>query len=256
MTPLLEIRHLTLRRGDRVLCRNLELSVEAGQAWGVLGPNGAGKSTLLEVLAGLLEPDAGRVQCLGRPLARWRRRDLARVTGVLFQQEEALLATTLFEAVLAGRHPHLGAWGWEGPEDLDIARKALEALDLEALAERDPATLSGGERQRMEIATLLAQDPRLALLDEPTNHLDPGHQTAVLRLLRRRFRSRDRALVMVLHDINLARAFCDRLLLLRGDGSWRAGPVAETGTPEQLSWLYGCPVRDCAEREGGCLTFL
>jgi iron complex transport system ATP-binding protein len=120
------------------------------------------------------------------------------------------------------------------------------------LAERDPGTLSGGERQRMEIAVLLAQSPRLALVDEPTNHLDPGQQVQMLHLLKTRFTTDGRALVMVLHDINLALAFCDRLLLIRGDGDWRAGPASETGTPETLSWLYDHPVRQAEN----CLSFL
>ena len=255
-TALLELEKVDLARGGRLLCRELTLTVEAGECWGVLGPNGAGKSTLLQTMAGLEKPAGGLLRYRGRPLGQWKRRELARELGMLFQLDEGGFTTTLFETVLTGRHPHLGTFGWETAADLEIAWRAVCDLGLEALARRDPATLSGGERQRMEIAVLLAQQPRLALLDEPANHLDPGHQVGILELLRRRFSRPGHAQVMVLHDINLALAFCHRLLLLRGDGHWRAGSVEEMGTPEQLSWLYGCPVRPCAELKDRCLSFL
>jgi len=254
--PLLQLREVELARGGRTLCRELSLKVESGECWGVLGPNGAGKSTLLQTLAGLEPPAAGRILYRERPLAQWRRKELARELGMLFQLDEGGFTTTLFETVLTGRHPHLGTFGWETAADLRIAWQAIGELGLEALARRDPATLSGGERQRMEIAVLLAQQPRLALLDEPTNHLDPGHQVEILKRLRHHFARSGRALVMVLHDINLARVFCDHLLLLRGDGRWRAGEVAKMGAPEPLSWLYDWPVRTVGEEPESCLTFL
>ncbi len=253
--PLLEIQGLTLRRGGRTLCRDLDLSVETGSRWGILGPNGAGKTTLLHTLAGLIPAAAGRVLCRGRPLHAWPRRALARELGLLFQQETPALTTTVFEAVLGGRHPHLDGWGWETRDDLETAWRALSEMGLEPLARRDPQTLSGGERQRMEIAALLAQAPTVALLDEPINHLDPAHQAEVLEGLRRHFGEAPRAMVLVLHDVNLALTFCDRLLLLRGDGRWRAGAVEALGTAAQLSWVYGCEVRPCDEVAAPCFRF-
>ncbi len=253
---LLVLEQVQLRRGTRLLCKGLELAISPGECWGILGPNGAGKSTLLQAMAGLEPVAAGRIFFDGRELAEWQRRTLARELGLLFQLDEENLTSTLFETVLGGRHPHLGTFGWETARDLEIAREAVRMVGLEALAGRSPHTLSGGERQRMEIAALLAQSPRLALLDEPTNHLDPGQQVAMLKLLKQRFTSQGRAMVVVLHDLNLALAFCERLLLLRGDGNWRAGSRQNTGTPEQFSWLYRHPVRRCSELEEECLSFL
>jgi len=243
MSALLQLDALTLRRGERLLCRALELTVEPGQCWGILGPNGAGKSTLLFTLGGLRPAQGGEIRFLGRPLSQWRRRALARHLGLLFQQRETALTGRVLETALSGRHPHLGTLGWVGPEDLRLAHEALETLGLAELAERDAATLSGGEQQRLELAVLLTQGPRLALLDEPTNHLDPNQAIQMLELVRRHFSNGRRSAIMVLHDVNLALRFCDRLLLMAGDGQWRAGPTAKLATEENLSWLYGHPVR-------------
>ncbi len=253
---LLRARSLSLTRGGRRLCSELDLDIEAGSCWGILGPNGAGKSTLLHTLAGLERPEEGEVSCCARPVQAWKRRELARELGVLFQLEESGLSSTVFETVLSGRHPHLGSFGWETAGDLAIAQEAIQLTGLSGMEKRDSSTLSGGERQRMEIAALLAQRPRLALLDEPTNHLDPGHQLDMLRLLRERFAAPSRGLVMVLHDINLALRFCDHLLLLKGDGSWKKGRTRRIGTGENLSWLFQHPVTRCAEGRVPCFSFL
>ena len=250
----LAARDLALAPGGRVLVEGLDLTIEAGQCWGVLGPNGAGKSTLLRVLAGLEAPLSGSLMLDDRPLADWSGRERARRLGVLFQAPEPLFPGTLLEAALAGRHPHLGRLGWESGTDLALARAALAAVDLEERLHADPATLSGGERQRLELATLLAQDPALALLDEPTNHLDPAWQLRLLDLVAARFVGPERACLMVLHDLNLALRYCTHLLLLRGDGRWRAAPRAELATAETFEWLYEVPVTQVTT--GGRVWFL
>jgi len=143
--------------------------------------------------------------------------------------------------VLIGRHPHLGMWQWEGPQDIELARQALRDMDIEALESRSTATLSGGERRRMEIAAVLTQAPRLLLLDEPTNHLDLHHQIRVLDGLTDRYR-RDAALVMTLHDVNLAARYCDHVLLLFGDGEALWGTSEQMLSEEHLTRLYGHPI--------------
>jgi iron complex transport system ATP-binding protein len=169
------------------------------------------------------------------------RREIARRSGFLAQDLEDSFVTTALESVLIGRHPHLSLWEWESEEDERAARRALSAVDMASLSERMTDTLSGGERRRVAIAALLAQDPSVFLLDEPTNHLDPHHQLAVLSLFRELARA-GRAVVATLHDPTLAARFADRALLLSGDGSWSAGPVAELLTAARLSELYVTPV--------------
>jgi len=240
--PLLNVENLSCAIGSVRIADNLNLQIKAGHCWGILGPNGAGKTTLLHALGGLHPIDAGSIRYRGKPLEGFTPKSLARERGLLFQTELGGFPGTVFETVLTGRHPYLGSLGWEQPEDLERAAQAIEQVGLKGLENRDAQTLSGGERQRMEIATLLAQQPRVALLDEPSNHLDPGQQIIMLRMLKTRFTGTDRALLMVLHDCNLAIRFCDYLLLLKGDGEYLAGSVESLATAEHLSWLYQHPV--------------
>ncbi|MDR9440777.1 MAG: ABC transporter ATP-binding protein [Halomonas sp.] len=216
----------------------LDFAVLPGQVWGVLGPNGAGKTTLLHTLAGLRSPRLGRVEVDGVPVSRLRRRRLAQCLGLVFQEHHDGFPATVKETALIGRHPWLSPWQMETAEDLALAQRALERLDLAPLDARQVATLSGGERQRLAIATLLAQDPGIWLADEPTNHLDLHHQVAVMRLLAERAAA-GRSLMICLHDLNLAARWCDHLLLLYPSGEACWGPTASMLVPEALERLYG-----------------
>jgi iron complex transport system ATP-binding protein len=240
--PLLAARGLTVDAGRRRLVAALDLELRAGEALAVLGPNGVGKTLTLQTLAGLRKPAGGEVSAAGRPLAAWPRRALARRLGLLPQGSEDPFPATVMEEALIGRHPHLGFWQWESGEDLAIARRALAEVDLAGLESRPLDTLSGGERRRLAIATLLVQDPAVWLVDEPTNHLDPQHRLAVMKLLSARARA-GRAVVVTLHDVNLAAGWCARCLLLFGDGRWQLGPAAEVLTEAAVSRLYGMEVR-------------
>ena len=222
---------------DVSVTRALDLEVAAGQCWCVLGRNGSGKTTLLHTLAGLRRPAAGRIELDGKRLDQQQRRRVAQRIGVLFQTRDDAFPATVLETVLQGRHPHLHSWQWEGGADHALARQALSELGLNGLEDRDVQTLSGGERQRVAIATLLTQQPRLLLLDEPTNHLDLRHQLNVLETLLALCREQGHAIVMVLHDLNLAARFADQLLLLLGEGQVRLGSkqhIMETAVLEQL----------------------
>ncbi|MDZ7853478.1 MAG: ABC transporter ATP-binding protein [Halomonas sp.] len=216
----------------------LDLAVLPGQVWGVLGPNGAGKTTLLHTLAGLRTPRRGRVEVDGVPLSRLGRRRLAQCLGLVFQEHHDGFPATVEETALIGRHPWLSPWQMETAEDLALAHHALARLDLVALGGRQVATLSGGERQRLAIATLLAQSPGVWLADEPTNHLDLHHQVAVMRLLAEQAAGGS-AVMICLHDLNLAARWCDHLLLLYPNGEACWGPAASMLVPEVLERLYG-----------------
>ena len=239
---VLEARALDVTIAGIRICRGLDLEVEPGQCWAILGCNGAGKTTLLNTLAGLRAPAAGTIALGGRPLSSFHPRELARFRGLLPQDDSDPFPATALETVLVGRHPHLSRWRWESAEDLRVAREALAAADLAGAEARDVRTLSGGERRRVALATLLAQQPRLFLLDEPSSHLDLSHQAALLDRLVQLARSEERALVMALHDVNLAARCCDHVLLL-DRGTALAGPARELLTGERLSALYGVGLR-------------
>ena len=229
MTALLEARELRYRHAARAAeaVAGASLSVRAGEVVGVIGPNAAGKSTLARLCCGLLAAQAGEVLLQGTPLARLSRRERARRVAFLPQQQPADLTFTAREVALMGRAPHLGLWSMEGPRDRECAQAALSEADAADLADRSVAQLSGGERQRVFLARAFAQEAALLLLDEPTAGLDLEHQVLLVNALRRRAREGGGAL-LVLHDLALAGAACDRLLLLL------AGRVLAEGTPAEV----------------------
>ncbi len=241
--------HVAVEIGGKRIGGGLDLSFGPGQSWAVLGANGVGKTTLLHTLAGLRRPTQGCIRLDGAALETLRRRTIARHLGILLQASEDPFPATVMETALIGRHPHLGAWQWEGPEDHAAARRALAEVELEALAQRPVDTLSGGERRRLALATLLTQDPSVYLLDEPSNHLDLHHQIQLLGRLRERVRERSGTLVMALHDVNLAARFCDHVALIFHDGEVRHGPAGDLLQPGHLSCLYHHPIRS-VEVEG------
>ncbi|MDR1889396.1 MAG: ABC transporter ATP-binding protein [Zoogloeaceae bacterium] len=239
--PLLSVEGLDVRIGAHQVCRNLNLRIFPGDALVILGRNGAGKSTLLATLAGLRVPQNGRILLAGRGYAEQGARAAARLRGWLGQQQSDPFAATTLEAALAGRHPHLGRWQWEGEADTRLARAALAEVGLQDFATRDVQTLSGGERQRLAIASLLTQAAPLMLLDEPLTHLDLNHQIAVLEIFRRRVAA-GAAFAAVLHEPGLAWRYGATALFIHGDGETEIGPADALLTPERLSRLYGYPL--------------
>ncbi|MDR0702250.1 MAG: ABC transporter ATP-binding protein [Azoarcus sp.] len=248
--PLLMARRLTLCQGRRALCREFDLDIRAGQCMAILGRNGAGKTSLLHALAGLHGADRsadapetqGDILPGGRPYADWPPLQAAKFRGLLPQHQLAQFAASVRETVLAGRHPHLGRWGWESATDVAIAHAALDCVGLQGFASRDLHALSGGEQQRVALATLLTQTPRLFLLDEPLNHLDLHHQIAVMELLRA-LAADGRGVVMTLHDLALAARYADSVVLLDGEGGVTVGTSGEALTADRLSRAFGHPLR-------------
>ncbi|MGH8217735.1 MAG: ABC transporter ATP-binding protein [Steroidobacteraceae bacterium] len=235
--PPLAARALTIRAGARLLVCDFDFEFRPGELVAVLGRNGSGKTLTLHAFAGLGSPSAGEVLLNDTPLSQLGRRAIAREIGILTQDREEGLPSTVLESVLVGRNPHLRPLQWETAADQRIAESCLERLDLGAFAERKLETLSGGEQRRVALAALLAQDPAIFLLDEPTNHLDPHHQIGVLELFQGLARA-GRTVIATLHDPTLAARFADRVVLLHGDGRWQAGPAQEVLTAGALEELY------------------
>ncbi len=205
---------------------------------GIVGPNGSGKSTLLKIAAGLLAPREGAAELGGRPLAGMRRLALARRLGFLPQECSVLFDYAVEQVVAMGRHAHGGSLDLSTAADRDAVARALADVGLEALRQRPLSQLSGGERRRAWIASALAQETEILLLDEPTQALDLHQAAAVMEILARRAASGLRV-VAVMHDLNLAGLFCDRLILVQ-DGKIAAdGPPADILTENRLAAAYG-----------------
>jgi iron complex transport system ATP-binding protein len=226
---LLEARGLRYRHPKAATdaVAGVSLKVSAGEVVGIIGPNAAGKSSLAKLCCGLLEPSAGEVLLGEEPLRKLSRRERARRVAFLPQDPPSDLAFTAREVALMGRAPHLGLWAMEGERDLARANAALAEASALELADRPVSQLSGGERQRVFLARAFAQDAALLILDEPTDGLDLAHQVTLVNALRKRAKAGSGSL-LVLHDLALAGAACDRLILLD------KGAVRAEGTPAQV----------------------
>jgi iron complex transport system ATP-binding protein len=235
---LLSTHALRIEAGGKALCSGLDLRVARGEFWCVLGRNGAGKSTLLRTIAGLLPPAAGQILIKGADIHSMRPEALAKLRGLMAQQQVDAFSSTALDTVLAGRHPFQAGLGWENDSDLAAARSALSAAGLSGCADKDVMTLSGGERQRVALATLLAQEPEIFLLDEPTSQQDAAAQLAVMRLLGR-LAADGKAAIAACHDINLASRFATHVLVLGESRHW-LGPTASTLSPATLRAAFGC----------------
>ncbi|MCH8622102.1 ABC transporter ATP-binding protein [Undibacterium sp. TS12] len=238
----MDIRALNLSIGKRVLVEQLNWRVQPGECWCIIGRNGAGKSTLLRTLAGLRPIQSGQVSLRDKVLQDWPLTQLARERSFLSQGRADAFAYSALDTVLSARHPYQDTHYWENSDDIELAMTALRDLDVADLAERDVRSLSGGERQRVAIAALLAQDAQWMLLDEPANALDLGHQVSVMQLFARLCTEKNKAVVMVSHDLNMAYRIATHALLLMGDGSWQAGPADSIFNAEQLSACLGHPI--------------
>ena len=223
--------NITVEIQSKKLLDDVSLEVRGGEVLIILGPNGAGKSTLRKVLCGDLLPTGGEVLMDGKQLNDWTLPERARARAVLPQDSSLNFPFSVSEVVLMGRAPHVN--GAESPQDYEIARAALEAVDELKLEERIYPTLSGGERQRVQLARVLAQiwekteTQRYLLLDEPTSNLDIAHQHGTLKTARR-FARDGVAVLVILHDLNLAAQYADKILLLKD------GKITAFGIPEQV----------------------
>ncbi len=241
-TTLLQARGLTVRIADKCVCQDFDLTLQPDMCLGLLGGNGVGKTTLLNTLAGLRAPDNGEILLDGLLLRTLPRRHIAQRLGLLMQHQEDSLPASVLETALIGRHPHIDFWRWESHADVNIARRALKTVGLDGLEQRAQTRLSGGERRRLAIATILTQDPRVFLLDEPANQLDLHHQLTLLEHFAALVRDQSRALIMALHDVNMAARYCNHILMLFGNDEVLYGSTAEILTAENLSRLYHTPL--------------
>jgi iron complex transport system ATP-binding protein len=239
---MLRAQDLSVRRGGATVLEGVDLALQPGEVLGVLGPNGAGKSTLLGALCGELDADGGNVTLDGRALGAWSGQERARRLAVLPQSSTLSFAFPVAEVVAMGRLPH----DTGRVRDAEIVDAALRAADAEHLRGRSYLALSGGERQRVHLARVLAQlwpggEGQVLLLDEPTSALDPLHQHTTLQAVRD-FAGQGAAVLVILHDLNLAARYCDRILLLQDGRPHAFGSPDEVLQAEPLRAVFGLDV--------------
>lgn len=235
MSLSLRAEQVTVNIGGRTLLRDVDLAIDSGAVVALVGPNGAGKSTLLKVLAGDIAPTGGRVLLDDRDLAAYRPRELALRRAVLPQQTVIQFAFTAREIVAMGRGPR------RGDQDEAVVTRSLGQTDSLPIAERLFPSLSGGEQARISLSRVLAQEAPFLLLDEPTSALDPRHQQLVMDIARA-VAANGGAVVVILHDLNLAASAADRIVLLDQGQIVADGTPWETLTEELLSDVFACPI--------------
>ncbi|HWP59033.1 MAG TPA: ABC transporter ATP-binding protein [Candidatus Acidoferrales bacterium] len=247
MSPVVEIRDVAFAYGRRAALSGISLAIQPGERVAVLGPNGSGKSTLIKILSRTLEPAAGEVRVLGRPLPSFARCELSRKVAVVPQETQASFPYTAAEIVLMGRASYLPAFGLDGARDREIARDSMRLTGTLELADRYLHELSSGEKQRVILARALAQEAEILLLDEPTSFLDIRHQIEIHELLVRLNRQKGLTIVAALHDFNLASLYFPRLVLLESGRISSQGAPAEVLTAERIRAVYGARVRVLGE---------
>jgi iron complex transport system ATP-binding protein len=254
----LAAENLTIGYGERPIIEDLSLCIEKGQITALVGPNGSGKSTLLKAMARLLKPSAGAVLLDGKALHTLSTTQIAQQLAILPQSPSAPHGLTVRELVEQGRYPHVGALRMLKSQDHAAIHEALELTDITHFANRPLDSLSGGERQRAWIALALAQDTPLLLLDEPTTFLDIGHQLEVLELVRHLNRERGMTIVLVLHDLNQAARYADRMIVLKRGAVVADGTPNAILTPDLLAEVFGVQVNIVIDPSTGtpvCLPF-
>jgi ABC-type cobalamin/Fe3+-siderophores transport system ATPase subunit len=239
---MLRIENLFVSYGPRRVLHDVSLEVNSGEVTALIGPNGAGKSTLVRAVSGVIPLLGGTIRTNGDDLAALPPMRRARYLAVVPQAVSLPPAFTAWETVLMGRTPYLNFLGQTSASDEDVVRRALQRVDALELAERRVGELSGGEQQRVLLARALAQSTPILLLDEPTAHLDLQHQVSLMEMVRQLAHRDGLAVLIALHDLNLAARYADRVALLVAGEIKAAGTPRQVLTPGLISAAYHLPV--------------
>jgi ABC-type cobalamin/Fe3+-siderophores transport system ATPase subunit len=239
---LLEIQFLSVAYADRMVLKDISLSLDPGSVLVIIGPNGAGKTTLIRALSGVIPIQSGKVTVDGNELVGMSEPERARKIAVVPQARNLPPAFTGWEIVLLGRTPHINWFGQTSLEDENIVRKSMVLTDTFDLADRRVGELSGGEQQRLLLARALAQQASILLLDEPVTHLDLHYQISILDQIRSLAKGGGLGVLAVLHDLNMAARFADKAALLVNGEIRALGSPEEVLTPALLSDAYSLPM--------------
>jgi ABC-type cobalamin/Fe3+-siderophores transport system ATPase subunit len=237
-SPIMEVHGLGFSYPSGAVLQDLDLTIRPGRFYTIVGPNGSGKTTLLDVLCGNKYPSTGTVHLNNRPLADYRRRELARNLALVPQEFGIEFPFTVREVVAMGRHPHIPRFSRPSSEDVQAVNNALAAMDLDRYAATYVTQLSGGEKQRVVLARAMAQDTPVLLLDEPVSHLDIRHSLMVLGFAKA-LAAQGRIVIAVMHDLNLAALTGEEFLFLNQGRIEAAGPGPEVLTPENIARVFG-----------------
>lgn len=240
---MMQVTSLSKQYGEKTILKDVSFSIQKGEIFGIIGPNGSGKSTLLKQLSGVERFTTGQIHFANQPIKGYSRKEIARLIAVLQQEALPMVGFTVREVVEMGRFPFQS---WLGEDQVNVEKlidQILEDMNLTGLRDRKLEQLSGGERQRVALAKTMAQSPTLLMLDEPTTYLDIGYQIQLMDQIFKWQQAEKMTVVAVLHDLNLAALYCDRLLLLNEGEIVAIGTPWEIITADLIEEVYGvCPI--------------
>jgi len=235
---ILRVNNLSYSIDQERILTDISFNVEKGEVFGVIGPNGSGKTTLLRLLSGLVPFNNGSIYYEGKSIKDYHKKDLARSIAYMEQEGTPLIPFTVEEVVSMGRYPWLKAFSDLKNEDKRIIKEILTTLNLLDKSNQSVDTLSGGQRQLVSLARAMAQAPKLIFLDEPTTYLDIAHQKQVMQYVRKWQKEKGLTVIMVIHDLNLAAQYTDRLMLLKNGSVQAIGSVADVLKPSIIEKVY------------------
>lgn len=238
-TPMISIRNLHCSFGTKKVLVDIQANIEVGGMYAIMGVNGCGKTTLLRCIGNLIQPQQGSVTIAGTEVRQYSVRQLAQQVSLVRQHSHTDFEFSAFETVLMGRNPYQRRFQNESQHDLDIVERCMRLTNTWELRFAKPSEMSGGEWQRVMVARALAQDTPVMLLDEPTSNLDIAHQFEIMELLVEINRNRQKTILIVMHDLNLAYRYCPSLLLLHEHHICYQGALREGLTPDTIRQVYG-----------------
>jgi len=233
------VRQAGFSYGEKQVLSQIDLALPPGRFYGIVGPNGCGKTTFLDLLAGDRKTQAGEVLLQGKVVQDMPRRKLARQVALVPQDFAISFAFTVQEVVLMGRHPYIPRFGSPADADLAAVEAAMAEIGIGHLADRYVNELSGGEKQRVVVARALAQQAPFLLLDEATSNLDVRYSLAIFAVLRKRVREAGHTVIAVIHNLNLAAAYCDEIVFMKNGRIACCGPTSQVMNPANIARVFG-----------------
>lgn len=244
-----QLDQLDFSYGSTPCLKGISANIEPGFFYGLIGPNGSGKSTLLDILSAYVQPSSGSIKLDGENLSACKPAQLARLLTVVPQSFSFNFDFTVFETVMMGRHPHIPRFSTPRHDDFRRVDQALKLLDIEKLGQRSIRQLSGGEKQRVMIARALAQDTDYILLDEVTANLDINHAITIMQTMKNLV-GRGKTVIAALHDLNMALAYSDRVMVMNNGKLERFGPAAEIINQAMVGDIYQVPAEIIRAADG------
>ena len=237
---MIQIKNLNFSYAAKKILKDINLEINPGEFVGIIGPNGSGKTTLLKNICQVLKPNKGTILIDGR--TDYGPKELAQKLAVVSENGPVNFDFTVLEVVLMGRAPFLRRFQREGEKDIEVAKRSMEATDTLQFMERPITQLSAGERQRVFIAQCLAQTPKIILLDEPTNYLDINHKIKIFNFFSSLNKEKGVTILSILHDLNLASRYCDKLILMSNGKIFASGNTEDVLTITNIQKVYGIEV--------------